>query len=43
LLDKNREGTAKTAEVIEKLLMIRQQLVDIRNEMAENETENNTE
>jgi DNA-binding transcriptional MerR regulator len=43
LLDKNREGTVKTTEVVERLLAIRQQLADIRNEMAENETENHTE
>jgi DNA-binding transcriptional MerR regulator len=35
LLHRNREGTTKTAEVIEKLLNIKQQLSDIRNEMGE--------
>jgi DNA-binding transcriptional MerR regulator len=33
LLMKNREGTTRTAEVIERLLDIKQQIADIRNEM----------
>jgi len=43
LLHKNREGTVKTAEVVERLLSIRQQLADIRNELAENGNENDTD
>jgi DNA-binding transcriptional MerR regulator len=35
LLHRNREGVTKTAEVIEKLLNIKQQLSDIRNELGE--------
>ncbi len=35
LLHRNREGATKTAEVIEKLLQIKQQLAEIRNELAE--------
>ncbi len=40
LLQKNREGTVKTAEVVERLLNIRQQLTEIRNELAEDERTN---
>lgn len=35
LLHRNRDGVTKTAEVIEKLLNIKQQLSDIRNELGE--------
>jgi DNA-binding transcriptional MerR regulator len=35
LLHRNREGATKTAEVIEKLIEIKKQLSDIRNEMGE--------
>ncbi len=35
LLLKNREGTARTGEVVERLILIRQQLEDIRNELGE--------
>jgi DNA-binding transcriptional MerR regulator len=35
LLHRNREGATKTADVIEKLLQIKKQLSDIRNEMGE--------
>jgi DNA-binding transcriptional MerR regulator len=35
LLYRNREGVTKTAEVIEKLIEIKKQLSDIRNEMGE--------
>lgn len=35
LLKKNKEGTTRTAEVIERLLDIKQQIADIRNEMSE--------
>jgi DNA-binding transcriptional MerR regulator len=35
LLHRNSEGVTKTAEVIEKLLDIKRQLSDIRNEMGE--------
>ncbi len=35
LLRKNREGTAKTAEVAGRLMTIRQQLVDIRDQLAD--------
>jgi len=40
LLQKNREGTVKTAEVVERLLMIRQQLTEIRNELGDDERTN---
>jgi DNA-binding transcriptional MerR regulator len=40
LLHKNREGTVKTAEVVERLLNIRQQLTEIRNELAGDERTN---
>jgi len=39
LLKKNREGTSKTGEVIERLIRVRQQLVDIRNELGDAEGE----
>lgn len=35
LLLRNREGATRTAEVIERLLGIKQQIADIRNEMSE--------
>jgi DNA-binding transcriptional MerR regulator len=35
LLHRNREGATKTAVVIEKLLNIRQQLAEIKNELGE--------
>lgn len=39
LLQKNREGTTKTGEVVERLIHIRQQLADIRKELGEEEVE----
>jgi DNA-binding transcriptional MerR regulator len=35
LLHRNREGATRTAEVIERLLSIKQQIAEIRNEMSE--------
>lgn len=39
LLHKNREGTTKTGEVVGRLIHIRQQLADIREELGDSGTE----
>jgi len=39
LLMKNKDGTAKTGEVVERLIHIRQQLADIQKELEDAESE----